>query len=311
MQLKFHRDGGFTLLANFKEIREAARARSGIRVAVPMGHDPASLKALIEASETGLAGSVVIGPEAEVKKSLMETGLSLPGDIQIVNCTDPSEAAIQAVKLVSSGEVGLLMKGLIKTSIFQKAILDKEFGLRTGRVLSHVAVVHVPRQNRLVAITDGGMNIRPDIEQAKQIASNAGDIMVRLGAEKPLIAFLAAVEVVNGKMPETVLWDQIVREGIEGAEVAGPVAVDGAMDPEAAEIKNMTGPVAGKANVLVTPDIACGNIFAKGFMYMTDAEVGGIIAGASAPVVMLSRSDTAETKLNSLALGVVVTGGEK
>lgn len=297
------------MLANFEDIRQAARTRSGSRVAVPMGHDPASLRALIEASETGLAGSVIIGSEAEVKKSLAETGLMLPGDITVIDCEDPSDAAIQAVKLVSSGEVSILMKGLIKTSIFQKAILDKEYGLRTGRVLSHVAVVHVPRQNRLVAITDGGMNIRPDREQAKQIAANAGDIMVRLGAEKPLIAFLAAVEVVNEKMPETVLWDQIVKEGIEGAEVAGPVAIDGAMDPEAAEIKHMTGPVAGKANVLVTPDIACGNIFAKAFMYMTDAEVGGIIAGAAAPVVMLSRSDTAETKLNSLALGAVVAGG--
>jgi len=274
-----------------------------------MGYDSASLRALIEASETGLAGSVVLAPEAEVRKTLLETGLNLPENIEIVNITEPGEAANQAVKLVSSGEVGLLMKGLIKTSVFQKAILDKEFGLRTGRVLSHVAVVHVPKQNRLVAITDGGMNIRPDMEQAKQIASNAGDIMVRLGAEKPLIAFLAAVEVVNEKMPETVLWEKIVREGIEGAEVAGPVAVDGAMDPEAAMVKKMTGPVAGRANVLVTPDIACGNIFAKGFMYMTDAEVGGIIAGAYAPVVMLSRSDTALTKLNSLALGVVVAGG--
>lgn len=299
------------MLASYNEIRQAARALSGSRVAVPMGHDPASLAALIEASETGLAGSVIVAPAAEVERSLQEMGRSLPSDIQIVDCSDPEHAAMEAVRLVSSGEAGMLMKGLIKTSIFQKAILDKEIGLRTGRVLSHVAVVYAPRQKRLVAITDGGMNIRPDIEQARQIASNAGDVMMRLGAEKPLIALLAAVEVVNEKMPETILWEQLAREGIEGAEVAGPVAVDGAMDPEAAAVKNMTGPVAGRANVLVTPDIACGNIFAKGFMYMTDTEVGGIIAGAAAPVVMLSRSDTAETKLNSLALGAVIAGGAK
>jgi len=274
-----------------------------------MGYDPSSLAALIQASETGLAGSIIVGPLQGVKESLAELGLSLPDDISVVDCESPEEAAITAVKLVSSGEAGMLMKGLIKTSIFQKAILDKEVGLRTGRVLSHVAVVHAPRQNRLVAITDGGMNIRPDLEEARQIAANAGDIMVRLGAEKPLIALLAAVEVVNEKMPETVLWEQLAREGIEGAEIVGPVAVDGAMDPEAAAVKKMTGPVAGNANVLVAPDIACGNIFAKGFMYMTDTDVGGLIAGASAPVVMLSRSDTAKTKINSLALGVVVAGG--
>ncbi len=297
------------MLSNFSEIRKAARAVSGSKVAVPMGYDPSSLAALIQASETGLAGSIIVGPLQGVKESLAELGLSLPDDISVVDCESPEEAAITAVKLVSSGEAGMLMKGLIKTSIFQKAILDKEVGLRTGRVLSHVAVVHAPRQNRLVAITDGGMNIRPDLEEARQIAANAGDIMVRLGAEKPLIALLAAVEVVNEKMPETVLWEQLAREGIEGAEIVGPVAVDGAMDPEAAAVKKMTGPVAGNANVLVAPDIACGNIFAKGFMYMTDTDVGGLIAGASAPVVMLSRSDTAKTKINSLALGVVVAGG--
>ena len=295
------------MLSNFREIREAATKITGARVAVPMGHDPSSIAALIEASETGIAGSVIVGPAAGVKASLAELGVNLPGDISIIDCEDAGEAAIRAVALVSSGEAGMLMKGLIKTSIFQKAILDKQVGLRTGRVLSHVAVVHAPRQNRLVAVTDGGMNIRPDLEQARQIAANAGDVMVKLGAKKPLIALLAAVEVVNEKMPETVLWEQLAREGIKGAEVAGPVAVDGAMDPEAAAIKKMTGPVAGNANVLVTPDIACGNIFAKGFMYMTNTEVGGLIAGAAAPVVMLSRSDSAATKLNSLALGVVVS----
>jgi phosphate butyryltransferase len=276
-----------------------------------MGHDPASLEALIEAAESGLAGSVIIGPMEEVKRSLDGLGKELPENIHVENCSDPEDAARRGVEMVSSRRAGMLMKGLIKTSIFQKAILDKDIGLRTGRVLSHVAVVHVPKQNRLVAITDGGMNIRPDLEQARQIASNAGDIIVSLGAERPLIALLAAVETVSEKMPETLLWEELARTGIPGADVIGPVAVDGAMDPAAALIKNMTGPVAGRANVLVTPDIASGNIFAKGFMYMTDAEVGGLIAGASAPVVMLSRSDTPRTKLNSLALCAVVAGGAR
>jgi phosphate butyryltransferase len=297
------------LLSSFSQIRERARARTGIRVAVPMGHDAASLTALIEASETGLAGSIIIAPEDEVKRTLATIGRTLPPDITVIDSPGEGEAALAAVAMVSSGEASMLMKGLLKTSVFQKAILDKERGLRTGRVLSHVAVVHVPKQDRLVAITDGGMNIRPDREQVIQIASNAGDIMVKLGADRPRIALLAAVEVPNEKMPETVLWQSIAEEGIPGADVEGPMAVDGAMDTEAALIKGMTGPVAGRANVLVTPDIASGNIFAKAFMYMTDSEVGGLIAGASAPVVMLSRSDTALTKLNSLALGAVLAGG--
>ncbi len=298
------------MLVNFKEIRERARSLSGAKVAVPMGHDVASLEALISASESGLAGSYIIGSEEEVKNSLEILGKELPGDIEVINCLDPKEAALEAVRLVSSGKAGMLMKGLLKTSIFLGAVLDEKVGLRTGRLLSHVAVVHVPKQDRLVVITDWGMVIRPDKEQAVQIALNGADVMVKLGADRGRVALLAAVEVVNKKMPETALWAEIAEEGIDGVDVAGPVAVDGAMDPEAAAIKKMTGPVAGRANVLVAPDVASGNMFAKGFMYMTDTEVGGLIAGAAAPIVMLSRSDSAATKLNSLALGAVIAGGE-
>jgi phosphate butyryltransferase len=145
------------LLSSFSQIRERARARTGIRVAVPMGHDAASLTALIEASETGLAGSIIIAPEDEVKRTLATIGRTLPPDITVIDSPGEGEAALAAVAMVSSGEASMLMKGLLKTSVFQKAILDKERGLRTGRVLSHVAVVHVPKQDRLVAITDGGM----------------------------------------------------------------------------------------------------------------------------------------------------------
>ncbi len=160
-----------------------------------------------------------------------------------------------------------------------------------------------------MAITDGGMNIRPDAGQAMDIVRNAAFVIRRLGADSARVALMAAIEAVNDKMPETLLWKELAERGIPGIHMDGPMAVDGAMDPDAAAIKGMTGEVAGKANVLVTPDIASGNIFAKAFMYMTNAQVGGLVAGAAAPVVMLSRSDTPETKLNSLALGVVVSGG--
>jgi len=298
------------LYGNFKEIREAARKVSNARVAIPMGHDIASVEALLQASEEGFASAVIVCPEAGLKESLDKLGKKLPPDIRVVNSEDPEEAALRAVALVSSGEATVLMKGMLKTSIFQKAVLDKETGLRTDRILSHVAVVHVPRQDRLVAISDGGMNIRPDEAAIVQIAANAAGVIRALGAEEALVALLAAVEVPNEKMPETIMFERVASRGIPGLKVAGPIAVDGAMDKEAAAIKGMTGDVPGNANVLITPDISSGNIFAKAFMYMTHAEVGGIIAGAAAPVVMLSRSDTPRTKLNSLALGVVVTGGD-
>jgi phosphate butyryltransferase len=297
------------LFGNFGEIRQAARGISDARVSIPMGYDASSIEALITAFEENIASAVIVGPEAAVKETLRELGRELPDGIEVVNSVDPEKAALEAVRLVSSGEASILMKGMLKTSIFQRAVLDKETGLRTGRILSHVAVVHVPRQDRLVAISDGGMNISPDEKAIVQIASNASDVIMKLGAEKPLVALLAAIEVPNEKMPETIMFAEIASRGIPGLAVEGPIAVDGAIDPEAASIKGMTGEVAGRANVLITPDIASGNIFAKAFMYMTDAEVGGLIAGAAAPVVMLSRSDKALTKLNSLALGVVVSGG--
>jgi phosphate butyryltransferase len=297
------------LYCNFEEIREAARGISDARVAVPMGYDQASLEALLTACEEGLAISVIVGPADGVRETMEEIGRSLPPGIQVVNMADPEEAAYEAVRLVRSGEASMLMKGLMKTSTFQKAVLDRDKGLRTDRILSHVAIVFVPGFDRLVAITDGGMNIRPDAEAIIQIVKNAADVMVKLGDETPRAALLAAIEVHHEKMPETILFSKISKEGIPGVHVLGPIAVDGAIDLEAAGIKGITGPVAGNANILVCPDIASGNILAKGLMYLARAEIGGLIAGAAAPVVMLSRSDKPMTKLNSIALGVVTSHG--
>ena len=297
------------MYGSFEEIRQAALERGGARVAVPMGHDPASLEALVTAARQGLLEAVVIAPAEQVRRTLEGLGMKLPPGVSVEDQNDEQAAALRAVQLVSEGGATMLMKGLLKTSTFLKAVLDEKLGLRTGGILSHVAVVHVPRQDRLVAITDGGMNIRPDAGQAMDIVRNAAFVIRRLGADSARVALMAAIEAVNDKMPETLLWKELAERGIPGIHMDGPMAVDGAMDPDAAAIKGMTGEVAGKANVLVTPDIASGNIFAKAFMYMTNAQVGGLVAGAAAPVVMLSRSDTPETKLNSLALGVVVSGG--
>lgn len=297
------------MFKNFLEIRQAAKDISDARVSVPMGHDPASMNALITAVEEDLASVVVFGPVSGVKETLSSLGKKLPSGIEIVDTEDPEKAAAEAVRIVSSGEASILMKGMLKTSIFQKAMLDTDTGLRTGRILSHVALVYVRNMDRLIIITDGGMNIRPEADTFVQIALNASDVIMELGAEKPLVALLSAIETENPKMPETILFSEIASRGIPGLEVLGPVAVDGALDTESALIKNISGPVAGKANILVVPDIACGNILAKGLMYMAGAEIGGLIMGAAAPVVMLSRSDKPLTKLNSLALGVVVSGG--
>ncbi len=294
------------MFSSFEEIREAARGMSDVRVAVPMGCDPASLEAVITAAGEGLAESLIIAPVREVEKNLKSLGLRLPRGVELEDLSGEKETALRAVSLVGEGRAGILMKGLLKTSTFLKAVLDESLGLRSGRVLSHIAVVQVPKQNRLVAISDGGMIVRPDLDQAEQIILNAAEVMRKLGAV-PRAALLAAIESPSDKMPETLLWSRLAEKGVPGVFVDGPMAVDGAMDPEAAAVKGMSGEVAGRANILITPDIASGNIFAKAFMYMTNARVGGIVAGATAPVVMLSRSDAPATKLNSLALGAVVS----
>ena len=299
---------GSDLLNNFSQIRDTARSIRGARVAVPMGYDPASMEALLTSVEEGLASAVVIAPSAAVMESLKGLGASLPGEIEIQDVDDTVAAASRAVELVRAGEATMLMKGMLKTSIFLKAILNEQAGLRTGRILSHAAVIQSPVQNRIVAVSDGGLNIQPDEEALRQIAINAAGVIEKLGGE-PRVAFLAAIEVENEKIPETVLFAKLSREGIPGLKIDGPMAVDGAMDPVAAAIKGMTGPVAGQANVLIAPNISCANIFAKGLMYMAGAEGGGLIAGAAAPVVMLSRSDQPTTKINSLAMGVVTAGG--
>lgn len=296
-------------MKNFDEIRSAARKFTGGRVAVPMGHDPSSVKALIRAAEEGIASSVIVAPLRLINETLTVIEKSLPPEIEVIDVDSQEDAAIEAVKIISSGQATILMKGLLKTSLFQKAILDKEIGLRTDRILSHVAVLSIPGQERLIAISDGGMNIRPGKQEFKQIVLNAADVMKVCGIPSPGIALLAAIEVPNEKMPETVIFAEIAEEGISGLKIAGPLALDCALDSEAASVKGITGPVAGKADILISPDIASGNILAKGLMYLANADIGGVIAGATAPIVMLSRSDTGNTKLNSLALGVIM-GGE-
>jgi len=299
------------LFKTFEEIRKAAVDIEDAKVAVPMGFDRATIEALLMAIDEGEAEAVIIAPREKVLETLALLGREIPPEMTIIDAENEKEAALKAVELVSTGKATFLMKGMLKTSVFLKALLDDEVGLRTGRVLSHVVAVKTPVMDKMIMVSDGGMNIRPGKDELKQIIQNAVEMTVKMGIERPKVALLSAVEAVNPKMPETVMFAEIAEEGIEGCDTLGPVAVDGALDPKSAEIKKITGPVAGKADILIVPDIATGNIMCKALMYMADAEISGLVMGASAPVVMLSRSDTPQTKLNSLALGVVVAGSTK
>lgn len=296
------------MVKSLEELKKKARDLGPRRSVVAAAADPVTLEALSEAQKEGIAKGVLCGPKDKIKKAAAEVGVALDG-FEIVDCSD-EEAALAAVNEVrTNGD--FLLKGHLETSKFLGAVLDKERGLRTGRVLSHIAIVEPANLGRLLLVSDGGMNICPDLATKLDIICNAVTVAQSLGITEPKVALMAAVEVVNPKMAETVEWAEITqmaaRGQIKGALVDGPLALDLAVSEEAVKIKGVKSKVAGAADVLIVPDIATGNMFAKGLIYLGGASACGIVAGASRPVLMLSRADDARTKLYSIALGAVAS----
>jgi phosphate butyryltransferase len=285
-----------------------AKAKGPKRVAVAVAQDEVVLEALAIARQEKIATPVLFGDKKAIEEAAVKAKVDL-GGWEVTDIADMAEASKAAVRAVSRGKADFLMKGLVATSTFLKAVLDKEVGLRTGRLLSHVAVMEVSGYHKIFLATDGGMCVKPDLAAKADIINNAVELAHKLGMEKPKVAVLAAVEVVNPEMPETMdaaeLSKMAERGQIKGCLVDGPLALDLAVSKEAAEHKKVKSPVAGDADIFVLPEIAAGNIFAKALIYMSGARAAGLIAGAAKPVVMLSRSDTKEQKLNSIALGVV------
>ena len=223
-----------------------------------------------------------------------------------------AEAAKKAVSLVSSGKANILMKGLLDTSILMKAVLDKEIGLRGKGVLSHVAVFEIGGRDELLYMTDAAMNIAPTLEDKVSIIENSVAVFKAVENRVPMVGILCAVEKVNEKMEATVHAEKLVEMNqsgeIKDCIIGGPFALDNAISKEAARIKKITHPVAGKADILLVPNIEAGNVLYKSLTYFANAQSAGIIAGARAPVVLASRSDSRQTKLNSIALGVMIAG---
>lgn len=293
-------------IRSLAELKEKAREIGPRRCVVAAAADPVTLQALHEAQKEGIAKGVLVGAEASIREAAAKANVPAD-DFEIVDCPN-EQAAIEAVSEVrKSGD--FLLKGHLPTSVFLSAVLDKEQGLRTGRVLSHIAILETPSLGRLLLVSDGGMNICPEMKTKLDIINNAIAVAHSLGISEPRVALMAAVETVNPKMAETVEWAEITqmahRGQIKGAKVDGPLALDLAVSPEAVKVKGVHSEVAGAADVLIVHDIAVGNVFAKGLIYLGGAKACGIVAGAARPVVMLSRADDALTKLNSIALGAV------
>lgn len=222
---------------------------------------------------------------------------------------DDAAAAAEAVAAVRSGEAQLLMKGLLQTPTIMKAVLNRDTGLRTGRALSHACAFEIPGWHKLVFITDIALNVAPDVTRKADIIRNQVAMAQALGVKRPKVAALAAIENVNPDMPATLdaraLQEMAERGELGDCDVQGPLALDLAVSPESGQIKKVTGPVVGDADILLVPDIEAGNILFKGLVYFAKARPAGIIMGAKCPIVLLSRADSADSKLMSIALAVL------
>lgn len=298
------------MIKNFEQLMDAAKSQKKMRLAVASAEDSDVLGAVVKASELGLIEPILVGDVKAIEQIALEEKLDLSG-YRLIGTADIYEAAKTAVKLVKDGEADFLMKGLLDTAVLLKAVLDKETGLRTDSQLSHVMIYNVPSYHKFIYLTDGGMNIDPTLEEKVKIVKNAVDVAKALGVETVKVACIAAKEKVNEKMPATVdakALENMCKEGIFGAGVIveGPLAFDLAVSEEAAKVKGFKSEIAGDTDILMVPNIEVGNGIGKAMTYMAQAESAGVIMGAKVPVVLTSRADSYEAKLNSIALGSVV-----
>lgn len=297
------------MIKNFDEVIEAAKLRGPKTLAVACAQDEDVLLAVENARKAGIAEAILVGNKAEIEAIANRQGIDLK-NYEVEDIQDLAEASLRAVALVSSGKAHLVMKGLVDTAIILKAVLNKEVGLRTGNALSHVAVFDVPNFPRLLFVTDAAMNIAPDVETKRMIIENSLGVAKALDIELPNVGVICAKEKVNDKMPATLDAAELVRmneEGIiKGCKVGGPFALDNAVSEEAARIKGIKDPMGGKVDILMCPTIEAGNVLYKALTFLAGARSAGIIVGAKAPVVLTSRADDDDSKLNSIALGVLM-----
>jgi phosphate butyryltransferase len=301
------------MITNFEQVIEKVKANGIKTVAVAVAQDEPVLEAIRDAKKNGIANAILVGDLEKIKESAQIVGLDLK-DFEVIDEPDNAKASLKAVELVSSKKADMVMKGLVDTATFLRAVLDKEKGLRTGRVLSHVAVFDIPALSKIILVTDAAMNIAPDLMTKKQILENAVVVAKGIGMELPKAAVVCAVEVVNPDMQPTLdaaaLSKMCERGQIKGCIVDGPLAIDNAISEEAAKHKGIKSPVAGNADIILVPNIETGNVMYKTLTYTANAKNGGILAGASAPVILTSRADSHESKMYSIALASLVASNK-
>lgn len=297
------------MIKSFEEVLALAGANETQKIAVAVAQDKPVLLAVKDACEKGIVTAILVGDKDKINQIATEIAFDL-NNVEIIDQKDNKKAAQKTVELVSTHKADIVMKGLIDTANFLRAVLNKETGLRTGKLMSHVGVFEVSGYNRLLFLTDAAFNMYPELNDKVDIIKNAVLVAHALGIKIPKVAPICAVEVVNSHMPATldasILSKMSDRGQIKGCIIDGPLALDNALSEEAAQHKGVGGPVAGKADIFLMPNIECGNIMYKTLSYAAKAKLGAILVGTSAPVVLTSRSDSHETKLNSIALAALV-----
>lgn len=295
---------------SFKDLLELSKKRGPKTISVAVAQDKDVLLAIKSATLEGIVSPILVGDEEKIREIGREIEFDLEG-IEIINEKDVTLATRKATELVSSGKANILMKGLVPTSIIMKQVLDKEIGLRTDKIISHVAVFEVPTYDKIFLVTDPAMNIAPDLMQKKEIIKNVVELAHSLDIEIPKVAALAAKEEVSPKMEATVhakeLNDMYENGEFKGAIVNGPLALDNAVSKESAKIKGIECEVAGDADILLVPNIDAGNVLYKSLTFLGNAKSAGLILGTKSPIVLTSRADNHEAKLNSIALAVLMS----
>ena len=299
---------------NFDDLFSKLKEVSTKKVAVAVAQDKPVLEAIKKATELNIAQAILVGDKEKIQEIAKAIDLDL-SNYEIMDVKDPKKATLEAVKLVSSGHADMLMKGLVDTATFLRSILNKEVGLRTGKQMSHVAVFEIEGWDRLFFLTDVAFNTYPELKEKAAIINNAVSVAHACGIEKPKVGVVCPVEVVNPNMPSTVdaalLAKMSDRGQFKGCTVDGPFALDNAISLEAANHKGVKGEVAGKSDILMLPNIETGNVMYKTLTYFAPCKNGCLLVGTSAPVILTSRADTFETKVNSIALAALVADRNK
>ena len=298
----------------YQRLVKTAQSLNTIRVAVAHPCDDVSLESAVEASRLTLIDPILVGPVERIHATAANAGLDI-GAMEIVPSEHSHDSAAKAVELVTAGRAEALMKGSLHKDELMGAVVSRQAGIRTARRISHCFIMDVPKHPDALIITDAAVNIAPTLDDKVDIVQNAIDLAHAMGVTDVRVALLSAMETVTAKVPSTLeaaaLCKMADRAQITGALLDGPLALDNAISPEAAMIKKIVSPVAGRANVLVVPDLEAGNMLAKSLSFLAHADAAGIVLGARVPIILTSRADSSLTRLASCAVAVMVAAARR